>query len=270
MAELKIKLTALRIFLGLFLATYFSLALSFFGPPTHRLKSGEGVDLPVRVTAYPVDENKVAPTVLIAHGSDGVSGYHTEWARRIRSWGYNAIIIDHYTLRGITIHTGRVIEGARGEDRARDMVHAAHWILQQPWHQGKLAAIGISQGGAGVLALSAKQEELDYYKITRKGEKVPYSAVIALYPGCSIFAPPIKPTIAVQMHLASDDTLANPAFCSPLDDSLYEVNTYQGATHSFDMYLSPHIRLPFVHRYDPKIAIEFQERAKVFLDKHLK
>lgn len=262
--------SSLKLVIGLFSITLLSNAQAFFGPPTHRLKTVEGVDLPVRVTAYPVDSNKTAPTVLVAHGSDGVNQYYSEWARRIRSWGYNAVVIDHYTLRGITIHTGQVIEGARGEDRARDMVHAAKWIAQQTWHQGKIAAIGISQGGAGVLALSAKQEELDYHKITQNSEPVPYSAVVALYPGCSIFPPPIKPTIAVQIHLASEDTLANPAFCSPVTDPLYEVNRYQGATHSFDMYLSPQIRLPFLHRYDPKIARESQDRTKIFLDKHLK
>ncbi len=255
---------------GLLLISFFSHTHAFFWPPSHRLKTTEGLDLPVRVTAYPVDDDKTAPTVLVAHGSDGVTGYHTEWARRIRGWGYNAVVIDHYSLRGITIHVGRVIEGVRGEDRARDMVHAARWITQQPWHQGKIAAIGISQGGAGVLALSAQQENLEYHKIVKNGEKTPYTAVVAFYPGCSIYLPPIKPTIHVQMHLASDDTLANPAFCSPLDDPLYDVTTYQGATHAFDLDISSQRRPPFLHRYDSRIAKEAQDKTKKFLDTHIK
>lgn len=91
--------------------------------------------------------------MLLAHGSDGVSGHHRRWAINVRDWGYNAVIIDHYTLRGIKRHTGVFLTGVMGHDRALDMIGVASWVKSQSWHQGKIAVIGFSQGGGGVLAL---------------------------------------------------------------------------------------------------------------------
>ena len=242
------------------------LLLMLNGCSTHFLKDQDGNSLPVLLGAYPVDDKISAPTVLIAHGSDGVQNFHREWAIRVQSWGYNAVIIDHYSLRGIGIHTGQVLPGVRGEDRARDMVNAGHWISKQPWHKGKMGVIGFSQGGAGVLALVAKQDDVEYFKIVKKGEKIPFSAAVAFYPGCSISPPPINPTIPTQIHLAGKDTLALIGFCSPLNDSLYDVHKYLEATHAFDVSIPSSVRLTFLHQYDPNIAKVSQENTKKFLD----
>ena len=244
--------------------------LMLSGCSTYSLKDRDGNSIPVLLGAYPVDQKKTAPTVLIAHGSDGVQNFHREWAIRIQSWGYNAVIIDHYSLRGVGVHTGQVIPGVRGEDRARDMVHAGHWISTQPWHQGKMGVIGFSQGGAGVLALVAIQEDVEYFKIVKKSEKIPYTAAVAFYPGCTISPPPINPTIPTQIHLAGDDTLAFIGFCSPLNDPLYDVHKYLGATHAFDVSIPSSVSLNFLHRYDPSVAKESQEKTRKFLDKLLK
>jgi len=229
------------------------------------LRNSEGERLPVLVNEYKVD--KPSATVLIAHGSDGVKPWHLEWANVIRSWGYNAVVIDHYTLRGIGMHIGTVLPGVRGEDRARDMIYAARWVQQQPWHKGKIAVIGFSQGGSGVLAL-ANRNELEYYKAIKPNESMPISAAVAFYPGCSISYPPIKPSMPVQVHLAAEDTLAMIGFCGSMEDAQYNVHKYESATHSFDVYLGPY-RPPFHHRYDAGITRIARENTKQFLDKNL-
>jgi len=247
-----------------------AILLALSGCSTHQLKDQDGNAIPVLLSANPVDEKKTAPTVLIAHGSDGVQNFHREWAVRVQSWGYNAVIIDHYSFRGIGAHTGQFIPGVRGEDRARDMVHAGHWISKQPWHKGNMAVIGFSQGGAGVLALVAKQETVEYFKIVKKGEKIPFTAAVAFYPACSLSSPPVKPTIPTQIHLAGKDTLALTEFCSHLEESLYDVHRYQDATHAFDVWIPSTVRLNFLHQYDPVVAKDSQENTKKFLDKLLK
>lgn len=252
----------------------FSLVVLIFlilnGCATHRLKDQDGNSLPVLLGAYPVDEKKSAPTILIAHGSGGVQNFHREWAVRVQSWGYNAVIIDHYSLRGIGVHTGQFIPGVRGEDRARDMVQAGYWVRNQPWHQGNIAVIGFSQGGGGVLALVAKQEDIEYFKVVKKEQKIPFAGAVAFYPACTLSPPPIKPTIPTQVHLAGNDTLALIGFCIPLDDPMYDVHKYVGATHAFDVSIPGTVRLTFSHQYDPNAAKESQENTKKFLDKILK
>lgn len=237
---------------------------------TLQLKNQEGESLPVLLISYPVDEKKTAPTVLIAHGSDGVQSFHREWAQRVQSWGYNAVIIDHYSLRGINLHTGQFLQGVKGPDRARDMVQAGNWILQQSWHKGKVGIIGFSQGGGGVMALIDNQDNIENSKIINKGEKIPFSVAVAFYPSCLLSSPPIKPSIPTQIHLAKSDDLAPIRFCLPLSDPLYEIHQYEGATHAFDVYISSKARLNYTHRYDPAVAKESQEYAKVFLEKFIK
>ena len=235
-----------------------------------QLKNQDGTSLPVSMEAFPVDQNKSAPTVLISHGSDGVQRSHKEWATRVQSWGYNAVVIDHYSMRGISHHTGQVLPNMRGEDRARDLVKAGHWISNQPWHKGKIAAIGFSQGGAGVLVLGGKRENLEFYKILKEGEANPYAVAIAFYPACGISSPSVTPSMPIQLHLAMRDGLALVSHCSPIDDPLYEVHRYKDATHAFDVSIPSSMKLSFSHHYDLDIAEQSRKKTRDFLDKHLK
>jgi dienelactone hydrolase len=218
-------------------------------------KASNGSSLPVQVELFLPEDGQLRPTVLIAHGSGGVMPSQREWASLARSWGYNAVVVDHYKLRGITNHTGRVVYGAGARDRAEDMIAVANWIKQQPWHQGKLAVVGFSQGGAGVFSLVTDQN--------------PYAVAIAFYPACAINAPPATPQIPTQVHLAEKDDLAYISNCTPtLSNSLYESYIYQNATHVFDVNVRGGV--PFTHRYDANAARESQQRSRNFLDRHLR
>jgi dienelactone hydrolase len=218
-------------------------------------KSRSGASLPVQVELFLSTSNQPKPTVVIAHGSGGVKPSQRVWASLAQSWGYNAVVIDHYTLRGIGDHTGRIAPGAAAYDRAQDMNAVANWIKQQPWHQGKLAVVGFSQGGAGVFSLISSN--------------TPYAAAIAFYPACAINAPPGSPQIPTQVHLAESDNLAYIGYCTPaLNRSQYEYYIYKNATHVFDVNMQT--TTPFTHRYDPVAARESQQRSRDFLEKNLK
>ncbi len=217
-------------------------------------KSNSGSSLPVKVELFLVEAESSRPTVVIGHGSGGVKPSQRVWASLVQSWGYNAVVIDHYTLRGIGDHTGRTVPGANPWDRAQDMNAVANWIKQQPWHRGKLAVVGFSQGGAGVFSLVSSN--------------TPYAAAITFYPACAINAPPSSPKIPTQVHLAERDDLAYIRYCTPtLHNSRYESHIYKNATHVFDVNMS--ISTPFTHRYDPVAARESQQRSREFLKQNL-
>lgn len=233
------------------------------------LKDKNGVTLPFKVEAYPVGDRQTAPTVFISHGSNGVQDHYREWAKLIQSWGYNAVIVDHYSVRGIGYHTGEFIPGARGEDRARDLVKASEWANRQSWHKGKMAAVGFGQGGAGILALAEIQENLEYYKIVEKGNVNPFVAGVAFYPTCALYSPPLKPTIPIQIFFGGKDILSPMANCYPYSNALYRSTVYLEATNAFDIK-TPFNGSKYKHVYRSDLAAQSQQETKVFLDKNLK
>jgi len=218
-------------------------------------KSNSGSSLPVQVELFLADSMQPRPTVVIAHGSGGVKPSQRVWASLAKSWGYNAVVIDHYTLRGIGDHTGSIVHGAGPYDRAQDMNAVANWIKQQSWHQGKLAVVGFSQGGAGVFSLISSN--------------TPYAAAITFYPACAINAPPSSPKVPTQVHLAENDNLSYIRYCTPtLTNARYESYIYKNATHVFDVNMKT--ATPFTHRYDPVATRESQQRSREFLEKNLR
>ena len=243
--------------------------LSFSGCSSQGLKDKNGVSLPFQVVTYEVSDKKTAPTVLISHGSNGVQDHYREWAKLIQSWGYNAVIVDHYSVRGIGYHTGEFIPGARGEDRARDLVQASEWVSQQPWHGGKMAAIGFGQGGAGMLALADSQDYIEYYKIVQKGNGIPFVVAVAFYPTCLLYKPPFNPTIPVKIFFGGNDILSPMANCQPYKSPPYITTIYPDATNAFDIK-APFNGGKYKHEYRPDLAAQSQQETKSFLDKYLK
>jgi len=239
---------------------------------TNNLIDGSGFELPVRIAARFGDDRPKA-TVLIGHGSAGVTPTEYEQARHVASWGYNAVVVDHYTARGIKRHTGRRISGGLPDDRAADMIAVARWVKQQPWHQGKMALIGISQGGAGLWALANEKNMRSHGAIQVTDEDLKLITVgVAMYPACApdLASPPREPLFPVQLHIGEADDLALPRWCETFGNPKYEKHTYPGATHSFNYagFIPNNTR--FTHRYDNDADKLSQSRIKVFLEKHLK
>jgi dienelactone hydrolase len=92
-----------------------------------------------RVSIYRLHTHpKQVPTVIVSHGSAGVDAHILDVADRIKSWGYNIVVVDHYSEKGIASgyhNVGTVIKGATGPERALDVIAAARWIKKQPWHR---------------------------------------------------------------------------------------------------------------------------------------
>ena len=215
-------------------------------------QASDGSKLPVQAQLFL--QPQPAPTVVIAHGSAGLTPSDGNWALTARSWGYNAVAVDHYTLRGISRHTGELVAGAEPQTRAQDLVAVANWIKQQPWHRGKIAVIGFSQGGAGVFSLISDES--------------PYAVAVTFYPACGKMPPPTNPKIPTQVHLAQADNLSFIRRCIPtLGHSLYDVHMHENATHAFDVPYVPTTR--FTHRHDANAVERATQQIKKFFALHL-
>ena len=234
---------------------------------TEVLKNTDGTDSKLQVVYERVSKTAKAPTVILAHGSAGVSANNHWWANVINEWGYNTVIVDHYTLRGIYRHTGRMVEGARMRDRAKDFADVANWIGKQPWHEGRISIIGFSMGGGGVMAFvnTDLMQEIGVMPAVNLNQVV---AAVAFYPSCLFRKPPPQPRIPVLVFLGGRDDLAKPEYCGEMNDAKFLIKTFPDATHSFDENL-PFAVTTFTQRYNSNAVSESKEMMKIFLDKHM-
>lgn len=185
---------------------------------------------------YEYKAQQPAPTVLISHGSACMQQHHVEWAKQINAWGFNAVVIDHCTRRGVGIYTGQMPPAnLQAEDKAQDYAKTAAWVRSQTWHKGKVAVIGFSRGGAGVLNFADKHFHLNRGTLSQE-ELSRVDFAVAYYPGCIPVAPPMTPSIPILIHHGRADSLAATFHCryESLKDSKYKIVLYDNVHHSFD------------------------------------
>lgn len=200
------------------------------------------------------------PTVILIHGGGGVRGMHNldVWSYVLTGWGYNAVIIDLFSGRGLGDLT-RNGQRLSFRTRAKDVNELAKYISTQPWHKGGIGTIGFSQGGSTIFAIG-KDDDQNLIK-----------AGIAYYPACSYEAPAFTPSIPTQMHLAMKDDLSNPALCG-INFFLkkHDVHRYENASHVFDIAAEKRVSSGGnVIWYDREAHMLSNDRTKAFLDKHL-
>ncbi len=210
-------------------------------------------------------------TIIVVHGSGGVTAHEEAWALQLKSEGLNSIIIDSYTKRGISSHPGKIINDFGADDRAREIIKLAKWIKTQPWHKGKIGLIGFSQGGSAILALSSKTRMEIMNKISDIEIKNINFAIL-YYPGCMIAPPDREPLFPIQIHFAEQDDLAQPWRCYPnsLTHENYELFFYKNARHTFDWSRSDVFINGRHFSYHHHSNIESRERVKEFIWKNLK
>lgn len=174
-------------------------------------------------------------TIIIAHGSGGVTTNEENWAISLEKTGINVLILDSYSARGIPAHTAGVLSHFTVDDRAREAIKLTEWVKEQPWHKGKVGLLGFSQGGSVVLAAASglRMSAMNNLSIDRI-KSIDFA--ITYYPGCAIVSPDPAPVFPIQMHLAELDDLAQPWRCYPntLTDQMYELHFYKDARHTFD------------------------------------
>ncbi|MEJ0071460.1 MAG: dienelactone hydrolase family protein [Pseudomonadota bacterium] len=118
------------------------------------------------------------PAVVVLHGCGGIGVHDRAWAKRLTGWGYAALTIDSFGLRGFRqgiCTTGQAVPPTL---RARDAFAAAAWLRTQPEIDGDhIGVIGFSHGGWTVLkAVSAP--------IVQAAGAMPFRAAVAYYPVC--------------------------------------------------------------------------------------
>lgn len=219
----------------------------------------------------PTENSNNTPTVIWLHGCAGLVGNHKQsWVNDLSSWGYNTVVIDAFTPRGIRSVCKNTFVFPRLQF-GYDAYYVAKWIKSQPWGQGKIAVIGYSFGAGAILEMvhpnTLKQEFGD----------VVISAGVAYYPWCQSMSynPAVIP---IQFHLAGNDEITPPGHCTDLGKKVWKeqakIEYYNGAAHGFDI---PGINMMLETQMGPKLVRwsnnddqESRKRTKIFLDEKLK
>ena len=220
---------------------------------------------------------KTNSTVLVSHGSGCLVQQSHDWAKQLNEWGYNAVVIDHCTTRGIKRYTqsgdGPPLD-LQPRDKALDYVLIAKWLEEQAWHKGKIAVIGFSMGGTGVLKLIDENFSSNNLASTNKAY---IDAAVAFYPECKRDRPPLNPTIPTLIHHGESDELALSRRCkyAELQHPNYQILLYASAHHTFDDkggdFRSPNMKgeSKYIRRYDRDADYKSRASTKEFLDRYL-
>ena len=237
---------------------------------TQTVTRSNGPALPTRVTADAAElkDAKPRPSVIYMHGCSGLDGAHAEWAKTISSWGYNVVQPDSLTPRNVqTTCAAKGVGPVTHRERLNDLNDVAEWVKKQPWHKGKVGAIGFSMG-AGVVMNAATRGGFEGYG---SFDNKHVDAVVAYYPLCAEEHTRTA-TIAIQVHVGELDRLtpANRCLVVKLAGTA-DVFIYPGVHHSFDVIGANSInRLGYVIRYDHSAAKAAEESTRAFFEKHLR
>ncbi len=254
--------------------TFLSLLLVFFLCANSKLNARaeqvelnllDGNKIKLRINIYKTEKTP-APTVIVMHGCGGVSSDHHTWARKIRSWGFNSIVLDSFS--GI-INGDVCIQPSLSHPVTRGVqaYALANWIENQEWSQKKIGAIGFSHGGSSILNMSTKELRNNF-----PDNKV--VSAVAYYPLCKpFFQITLTRQIPLQIHIGELDnwTPANPckdiANLWKLDDSLF---IYKDSHHHFDRLNANWTNGTFITKSNPEARELSMQKTKEFFEKTLK
>jgi dienelactone hydrolase len=181
------------------------------------------------ITYFKAYHNKVAPTIILVHGSGGVAAREFHYAYRLQKLGFNIVIIDSFKPRGIISLLNSNRPALLPPQRAQtDIPDSVNWVRQQPWHSGSIGMLGWSHGGTTILEASADLKKLGV------------SGIVAFYPQASRWHN--KTSVPTEIHHGTADdwtsydssaSLSKPGlFSTP--NPLIKLWSYEGAHHGFD------------------------------------
>lgn len=124
--------------------------------------------------------NERMPTVVLLHGSGGISGYVTDWEQELNAAGFATFVVDSWAGRGIV---STVLDQSQIGRLAQlfDAYRALEVLEKHPRvDAARVVVMGFSRGGQAALYSSVKRFQRTHG--TASGRE--FAAYIAFYPTC--------------------------------------------------------------------------------------
>ena len=181
--------------------------------------------------------NERLPAVVLLHGSSGIAAYVNDWIPVLNSLGVATFLVDSFTGRGLT-NVGNDQAQLGRLAQVLDSYRALELLAKHPRiDAGRIAAMGFSRGGQGVLYAMMKR----FQKMHSAGG-LAFATSIPFYPECdtafvddeNVTDAPIR-----VFHGIADDYVSLPR-CRSYVERLrragknVELTEYEGAQHVFD------------------------------------
>lgn len=216
---------------------------------------------------FPIAGSGPYPAMVVLHTCGGVDEHIRDWARRLVSWGYVAIMPDSFRPRGVhnVCNQGREVPP---ELRAADAFAAAAYLRTLPnVRPDRIGVIGFSHGGWTVMTTVLADT------VAQDGGR-PFAAGVAYYPACPPPRSPLATDTLILIGQADDWTPA--ARCERWRDTAQTdghtllMTEYPGVLHSFDAVRPTRVYLGHHLGYDAAAAGDAFGRTKAFLDERLR
>jgi dienelactone hydrolase len=221
---------------------------------------GAGKDTFVASLTKP-DGKGTFPAIILLHGSIGFDKHYDDWAARLASWGYVALLLDGFGSRG---HSPFLDPPST---LAKDICYAKSYLSELPFvDPERIGVIGWSQRGASALATLC-------VRFPSVQKEHPFRAVVAFYPYC--FRALADLDFPLLILIGELDDKCPVALClerMPHKGTENEVilKVYPGAYHGFDIEGIDTSYMDHRYRYNSRAAADSIIQVKTFLAKHLK
>jgi dienelactone hydrolase len=178
-----------------------------------------------------------SPTVVLVHGSGGVTPREDRWADELRRAGAATFVLDSFTGRSITM-TAEDQSQLSSLAMVGDAYRALELLATHPRiDRARIAVMGFSKGG-----IVALYSALTRFQRLHGPAGARFAHHIAFYPGCSYtFVGDEKVSDRpIRIFQGTADDLAPPAPCRTYVERLRragadaQVTEYAGASHQFD------------------------------------
>ena len=177
------------------------------------------------------------PTVVLAHGCNGISGVDAAWAAVLREWGYASFTLDSFHGRRLVEVCSNALK-LTGTQRVPDAYGALAVLQTHPrLDPRRIALMGFSHGGSLTMAAATQWAKQTFAPVDRAGFRV----FLPFYPYCNTEYPEalaVSAPLRVHTGEADDWTPAKP--CAAQVQRLKasgqdaEIVLYAGAAHAFD------------------------------------
>jgi dienelactone hydrolase len=201
------------------------------------------------------------PAIILLHGAIGFDRHYDDWATRLASWGYVALLLDGFALRGQSSFS------APPSTLAQDICYAKSYLSELPYvDPQRIGVIGWSQRGASALAtLCVRFPSLQ--------KEYPLRAVATFYPYC--FRALADLDFPLLILIGELDDKCPVSLCverMPRKNTDNEVilKVYPRVYHGFDIEGIDTSYLDRRYRYNATAAADSIIQVKAFLAKHLK
>jgi dienelactone hydrolase len=204
------------------------------------------------------------PAVVLLHGCAGFGPRETNWADRLRSWGYVALAIDSFTPRKMTR-----CNGPTSDDDAVDAFSALQYLTTQSFViPDRVAVLGSSLG-----AIAAVDDVEN--SIWEQMYRAKFRAAVAFYPSCTGDSGMVSvPTLIL---IGEKDDWAWAHACREMVENAnkkgapIKLVVYSDATHDFDVPATvPYQILGHHMAYDPEATQDAERQVRDFLHGVLK